>query len=47
MLKFKGSAEKEVQFPGVIKGCKIKALCLPEFPRVKVEFVGVIKKKSC
>ena len=49
-----GSTEKEVQFPGVIKGCntilqnsKSKALICPEFSRVKVEFLGVIKKKSC
>ena len=38
MLKFQGSIEKEVQFPGLIKECN---KILQNFARVKVEFLGV------
>ena len=52
-VKILGSTEKEVQFQKskkcntILQNSKSKALICPEFSRVKVEFLGVIKKKSC
>ena len=39
-----GWSKRIMQFYRISKS---KALFCPEFPRVKVEFLGVIKKKSC
>ena len=41
---FQGWSKCVTQFYGI---SKLKALFCPEFTRVKVEFLGMIKKKSC